>query len=634
VAVGTVSSVVVCPCTKCGHWASSGRDGAQSNLSIGNDSDLGGLIMMKRFLRAAIFMACFLTAGSAFAAGGACPTGSNYLNSSTMAMVTLSSLGVTNCYYVAANGSDSNSGSSETSPWAHIPGMPNCSGNCATLQASFGSGDSPTQHHAANIGFIFRGGDTWHFGANTTPSTGGTLSWPWNGNTGALSYIGVDQGWSASGTWARPIFTGDNAINAATNLTSCSYQVGSNNRMTDFSSAGWFILDNFEMVGFCQSSTGAPGGMDQLIDYGNEVGPDYYLNLYVHGWSHVQWSNPNSPITCNSSSDVCANIRVFAGSGNGASGAGETLIYDVIDGSDSDPTATGQCYCGWWNVSYSVIRYTSQGIVRDFHLFHDNLVEYQYDNGHANVFESVGDAAGNNGIYNNIFRHLTQGQIGGEGTVGIWPQPSVGTTDYLFGNVIYDEGNIELLNIGQNGQDQGTLAIFNNTIEDTPNSNIMGWVCPQVYAHPFTAANNQYITNASSAYSTGCSSGGSSYVSELLMSHATAATDGYTASQTYAYSPTSASSPTMTAGTNEQSFCSALLSAAASDSTLSDAATACQSDTRYACTYNSSIHTVSCPARAVVTRPTILAWAQGAYQGGTQTSSSPNPPTNLTATVN
>ena len=59
--------------------------------------------------------------------GGTCPSGANYLNTATGNLVTLSSLGVTSCFYVAANGSDTNSGTSEASPFLHSPGMKNCS---------------------------------------------------------------------------------------------------------------------------------------------------------------------------------------------------------------------------------------------------------------------------------------------------------------------------------------------------------------------------------------------------------------------------------------------------------------------------------------------------------------------------
>src|SRR5208337_4960412 len=93
-----------------------------------------------------------LFAGRAYA--GTCPTGANYLNLTTAAptdsLVTLASLGITNCYYIAANGNDSNSGTSESSPWLHAPGMySTCSGSCATVQTAVYSNGS-------GYGFIFR----------------------------------------------------------------------------------------------------------------------------------------------------------------------------------------------------------------------------------------------------------------------------------------------------------------------------------------------------------------------------------------------------------------------------------------------------------------------------------------------
>src|SRR5215475_13577794 len=125
-----------------------------------------------RYARYAISL-FVLCAAHAWAVGGACPAGANYLNPATNTNVTLASLGVTNCYYIAASGADSNSGTSEGSPWLHAPQMPNCSANCATVQNQ--GGGIP-----AGTGLILRGGDTWHFGATTAPASGGT----WNFNTG------------------------------------------------------------------------------------------------------------------------------------------------------------------------------------------------------------------------------------------------------------------------------------------------------------------------------------------------------------------------------------------------------------------------------------------------------------------
>src|SRR5208283_3803119 len=73
-----------------------------------------------------------------------------------------SALGAT--YYVAASGSDANSGTSTAAPWLHAPGMAATTGNAAS--ASINPGDS----------IIFRGGDTWHLNGTSSPSITTSLS--------------------------------------------------------------------------------------------------------------------------------------------------------------------------------------------------------------------------------------------------------------------------------------------------------------------------------------------------------------------------------------------------------------------------------------------------------------------------
>src|SRR5271170_2496956 len=105
-------------------------------------------------------------------ANNACPSGANYINPATGAAVTLASFGVNICWYVAANGLDTNTGADEQHPFLHAPGMPNCSGNCSLV------------HLIAGVGIILRGGDTWHFGITTDspgqPATGHSGNGGWN----------------------------------------------------------------------------------------------------------------------------------------------------------------------------------------------------------------------------------------------------------------------------------------------------------------------------------------------------------------------------------------------------------------------------------------------------------------------
>jgi len=592
------------------------------------------------------FLGVLLISGNTFGAGGTCPSGANYLNTTTNSLVTLSSLGVTSCYYIAANGSDTNNGTSEATPWLHAPQMPSCSGNCATVQNQ--SGGIPP-----GTGLIFRGGDTWHFGnSGATPYTGGV----WNFNTGKIPegtssnpiYVGVDPTWYSGSSWGRPILTADNPLcNTGTvdgstcfqdtshtyeqyYVSSCPYQISGGN---DFFNLGWvenYIIDNFELTGLCQSATGAPGGQDKYVYYGSTHGNLQFTNLYIHGWSHLQFAGTNGSSNCTTST-VCFNILAFNGSPYSSGIPSDIVQSVVVDGSDSDPVAGGVCYGAFFDVTYSVFRYTSQCITTNMHVFHDNLYEYFFENGHSNALEESGTWSGTttDAVYNNVFRHLETS--GGTGGVGIWLTPLTTMTDYVFNNLMYDEGPMECYNVGANDRSAGTQTLFNNTFEFSSTTNSI--TCEvQGYTNPLIAANNHFITETNGIGSS-CSSQLTSAVTNLQMTHSTATSAGYTSSETYAFSPASVSAPTVAAGTNEGSannaYCSALSTAAATDSYLSDAATACLNDTRYACTYNSTNHTVACPARTAIARPSSGNWDIGAYQFGNVVL---DPPTNLQAT--
>ena len=73
-------------------------------------------------------------------------------------------------YYIAANGSDSNNGTSKNTPWLHAPGMTGCSGTCASTTPE--PGDN----------FIFRGGDSWHYNSASGSPVGLPWTWNWSGS--------------------------------------------------------------------------------------------------------------------------------------------------------------------------------------------------------------------------------------------------------------------------------------------------------------------------------------------------------------------------------------------------------------------------------------------------------------------
>jgi len=608
-----------------------------------------------------------LLALPAFGAGGTCPSGANYTNPANPLgpLVTLSSLGVTSCYFIADNGSDSNDGLSEASghPWLHAPAMPNCSNNCLTLW---------NNTIPAGTGFIFRGGDTWHFGnSGASPSTGGT--WEFNispypmGTSSNPIYIGFDQAWYSGGSFARPIMNADNSLcnastvgtlpdgatcTGATNtaclqsgqgyynqpcyyVSSCPYQVGSNNWMIDLTRTTYYTLDNFEWMGLCESDIGQPFGHDVFIRYGSAQGPLTFINNYFHGTSHLQFGGLNTSSGC-TASNVCINIDVFVGSVASAP-PGENILLNVLDFSDSDPGGQQVNYGGFWNVAYNAFRYYTNSIDGTLHLYHDNLHEYFFEDGHSNLIES-NDLSGANAIYNNVFRHIETSVTSGGG-VFLWLGPASGATDYIFNNIGYDVGNLEYLNNGGNALTtvEGNYVWFNNTWQTNNAQPILR--CNTYKNGTVADTNTHYIddqnyllascptlTTTTYLWQSNTSGGGApSYSDANTSPHF----DQYTSSETYAYSPVASTNSTVGAGTNEYSgYCSALSTAG-----LSAAATACQSDITYACSYAGNGAPPVCPARTVTARPTSAAWDIGAYEFNAQ-DPPPNAPTYLSAVVN
>ncbi|MDE1975232.1 MAG: peptidoglycan-binding protein [Patescibacteria group bacterium] len=104
-------------------------------------------------------------------------------------------------YYIDyANGSDSNSGLSKSSPWKYAPYMAGFSGKYT---------------HIAGDHFIFKGGVTW-----VGPSSGIFMNIKSGGSSYLPDYYGVDTTWYTGSSWSRPILDGN---------SSGSYMISSTN---------------------------------------------------------------------------------------------------------------------------------------------------------------------------------------------------------------------------------------------------------------------------------------------------------------------------------------------------------------------------------------------------------------------
>lgn len=540
----------------------------------------------------------------AFAAGGSCPA-------SVPA-------GVTSCYYAdSASGSDSNTGTSESSPWQHLPGMTGCSGNCASTTP------------AAGEGFIAKGGSTWHQSSGTP--TGLPWNWNWSGTSSAPVYIGVDTGWYSGSAWARPILTEDNPLSSVM-LTSCTYDDSTTEAVK--LSGSYITFDNFELTGKCWSGrtsvpsdgSGAYGLVDiRSLTHGN------ILDNYIHGWSSTESSVDSNYMILGTADQVATYNR---------------LAYNVIDGSDAmhgTTTAADQCgtksfngppcqsgfaiYGDAYNFDHNVLRYVSNGIIANNMVsVHDNVFEYMWNSydgeTHPNVDEAAGAVPGaTQYFYNNIIRHTYQ-------NVGFWPE--ISTIAYEFNNVFFDNtdglGGADINCFMQSpvtSSSTPTIYIYNNTfVGDTAscdfnffagNGSTPGWAGTAYFE-------NNHIIDSHTSLSSLVNCGSSCFTDnggEVLQTVSAANAQGYSATNNYA--PTASTDATIGKGTNLTSQCSTF----SSDSALCSGTT----DGVGLSTSNVAVS----PAIAAIARPSTGAWNSGAYQFGNQVA--PAPPTNLTGTV-
>jgi hypothetical protein len=299
----------------------------------------------------------------------------------------------------------------------------------------------------------------------------------------------------------------------------------------------------------------------------------------------------------------------------------------------------------------SIIRYTTQGVGQGCHDIHDNIFEYISNPNlptHGNILECNAEAQGStpNVFYNNIMRHINSNFFS-SGQVGWWFCPNT-TPDYWFNNIVYDTGGYGDGNLWAiagsiqypNCTNTGTQKMFNNTLSGAVQPCHLGGSNPT--GGQYLTVVNEHLINT--PYDgTGCA-GGASDASNISMTWATARIQGFTIGSagitdadtcandtTTPCGPTAASS-TVSAGTNHQAYCTALAGYTSEPAISTDAANACKYGTTDGCAYDTSTHSMICPAHPAVARPISGTWDVGAYQyaaGGL----GPNPPTGLSALV-
>lgn len=533
--------------------------------------------MSKIFSTVALLTFTLLAAKSSFAVGGACPSGNVTIDPNGNA-VSLSSLGITSCFYISKSaGSDTNSGTSEAAPWAHMRGMPSCTGTCASTAPTGGEG------------FIFKGGDTW-------VSSDLGLNFAWSGTSSNPIYLGIDPTWFNSSvcgsSWCRPIW------NAGLTTSSNMFQLANQS---------WVIIDNIEWTGMRNNQNGVQNSG------GNNIRA---TRLYIHGWGHTGSSN---------------NVGMFA-----QCGSGSNIDHNIVDGSDSTKNTFNGVYSSCaGTIAYNYFSYLVSGILGGTDIVHDNFLVQTVtsaDGDHCNGIFTFSPASGNGQlIYNN---YINNGNSCPGGVV-LWFNGNGGTipssVNFGFNNVMWGLSS-NPVDIGNHGSgNYGTYYWFNNTVDCSLGG--CGGPPPSGPYWTMYENNNHYISGALNFSASGgstspCKTGSGSGCTDLTQTESVANGQGYTSTEMFPYSPISSckssSCSTVQAGTNLTStYCATL-------STINPtAAAACLKGTSVSCAYNSSSHTLSCPNDTTNPRPSMGAWDVGAYQLGNQLGT----PVNLTGTV-
>jgi len=462
-------------------------------------------------------------------------------------------------HYIAANGSDSNDGMSKATPWLHLPGMRTCSSVCASYIP------------AAGDQFILRGGDSW-------TNANFPITWTWSGSSRSPIYIGVDHIWYSGGSWTRPVF---NAGGVAV--------PGDRNHFIGFNSVIYVALDDIEMTGIYWSGAPTYGAVGAITTWGS----DYVTleNLYIHNWTHAIGGGTTDD-----------NVYMVIGQTYPPFCGHCLLANSIIQDADGGGNSGSATYAWGGSIKNCIFHDLPNAILEmdaGSAEISGNLIfniTVSFGGIHENAIESLGGSSGTLYIHDNVIHDVTAESM----MLG-----NTGETDYVWNNVFYNLRNGLGPSFPQNrGQSGMSLYFWNNTIATSSVQNCFYWVSGFGGTFKTVAIQNTHCITTGGLYNTGPTATTLTVDHNVVQTPAAAAAQGYSAAQTYAYSPTPLANATLAVGTimcGVELACNGPLGGLISDTT-------------YACTQQTvkGDFQLVCPARTVVARPSH--WDAGAYQ--------------------
>ena len=449
-------------------------------------------------------------------------------------------------------------GTSESSPWAHAPGMPTFTGSY-TPQA----GDE----------FIFKGGDTWHNANFPFAPRGG-------GSSSHEDLIGVDKGWYDGSSWSQPVFDADSE-----NITASDPHLGTADVFVDLTNDDYTTIDNIEFENWYESGIGNSEQCN-VVDLGTDTNITVD-QIFVTGpqikdpntTCTVVAGNPNLPYAGNS---VLENSTITGNSASGSTATYGTVVNYLAN-------VENNVISGWIQNIYPAVPSNSTGVVSG-NTVSDCAYPAQPSGNTQHMDALLVNVAGTNStliIHDNVIHDI------GGGCASMWVSDP-GETDYIYNNVLYKLYSGEPLMLGDLSSQNGTAYVWDNTLEgawdgtSSPNTSCVEGAHGTMIA--VTVQNNLCVTN-SGGVSSGLS-GNDTVTNNIVLTTSQAGSDasnGQLSNSPFQYALTGGSSPGVGQGTNLSSDCSGALQSLCSDTTYAG-------------------------ARSTLSRPGSGNWDAGAYQ--------------------
>jgi len=548
-------------------------------------------------------------------------------------------------YYIdCAQGNDTNSGTSTAAPWKHDPTMP-------------GSAVGGYSHSAGDT-FYFKGGVTCAVNSNWTIGTGGSSS--------AFDYRGATPTWGTGTTsgyvttngtsvyqygdfthTGQPFITLGGAWNGKAitingtsyTISSCATQrvctlttsAGVQSAPVAYSVSGAFALpiidysgtsawtssamtigasfNTIDSIEFKNWSTKSPSNYGQSMFFVYGAYTVTLSNNHIHDWGTTACSGD-----CASDGN---GDGIFGGNGASITAIGNTMHARQDSGTICQKT-NGTSYCSTGNAMYGVDTvignyvYDVFAFMHSGSLFHDNYMAWMNSGEDSAVHENGIYTFGSFSAYNNVIHDfIGVPAIYWETYGGSSPVPTIAN---IYNNVIWNASQPLLAEPDRapvGGPYNDVQNIWNNTIV-APGGNCVRTTPRGTNSGTWNLHNNHCISNQ--ALATSFNSANSTTfnlaASNVVMTTTIAGTQGYSAAQAFAFSPTSSANMTITLpGDDLSSLCSGAQSALCWDTSYADARTPAQRSSS--------------------------GWKIGAYalSGGT-TTTAVNPPSGLVAIVN